>query len=65
MLPYAGFKPSELSPCADGRCMMEGYCMTPFQCSSSYIKAGGFGNFCVTSKSVAEVMLATAVQLNS
>ena len=65
MLPYENFDPLALHTCADGRCMMDGLCMTPFQCSSTFFKTGGFGQFCVQSKEAANFALEIAIKLNT
>ena len=65
MLPYENFDPLALHTCIDGRCMMNGVCMTAFQCSSNYIKAGGFGIFCVSDTEFADAALQTSIQLHS
>lgn len=65
MLPYENFDPLALHTCLDGRCMMNGLCMTAFQCSAGYVKAGGFGTFCVSDTAFADSAMQTAIKLHS
>ena len=65
MIPYANYDSLALQTCPDGRCMMNGLCMTAFQCSSGYLKAGGFGLFCVKSEAEADQAVEIAVRLSS
>ena len=62
MVPYDDFDPHMLTTCPDGRCMVESGCMTAFQCSSSFIKVGGFGLFCVKTEAEADSAMEISVK---
>ena len=65
MVPYANFDAEALHTCPDGRCMPDGICMTAFQCSSTYLKASGFGLFCVKTEAEADSAMQLALKLHS
>ena len=62
ILPYPDFDPFSLRTCIDGRCMPNGICSTTFSCSSEYLKAGGFGFFCLKNKAEAEPAVQIAIK---
>ena len=47
---------STIFTCADGRTALKPeYCATPFSCSNSFVKVGGFGQFCLTTAATSKL----------